>query len=118
MIENLCSEVTKGYSKDYKDINSCPLPEHHLNKVKLIFNQRIECRCEKKLTKEEEKQWEPSDIYGDNNSKQSNTNNESKENDSDGINIYTMSKGKDDDKDDAEEYLHIGEKVDLEGAEK
>ncbi len=29
-----------------------------------------------------------------------------------------MSKGKDEDKDDGKEYLHIGEKVDMEGAEK
>ncbi len=33
------------------------------------------------------------------------------------IYIYTTSKGKDEDKDDGEEYLYIGEKVDMEGAE-
>jgi hypothetical protein len=47
-----------------------------------------------------------------------NTNNKSEEHDSDEFNIYTMSEGKDEDKDDGEEYLHIGEKVDMEGAEK
>jgi hypothetical protein len=35
-----------------------------------------------------------------------------------GTNIYTLSKSKDEDKDDGKEYLHIGEKVDMEGAEK
>jgi hypothetical protein len=69
------------------------------------------------LTKEEEEQWEPSDINSDNN-KLSNTNDKSKEHDSDEYNIYTTSKGKDEDKDDDEEYLHIDEKVDMEGAEK
>jgi hypothetical protein len=69
------------------------------------------------LTKEEEEQWEPSDINSDND-ELSNTNNESREHDSDEFNIYTSSNGKDEDKDDGEEYLHIGEKVDMEGAEK
>jgi hypothetical protein len=69
------------------------------------------------LTKEEEGQWEPSNINSDND-KLSNTNDKSKEHDSDEFNIYTMSKGKDEDKDDGEEYLHIGEQVDIEGAEK
>ncbi len=32
---------------------------------------------------------------------------------SDKINIYTMSKGKDEDKDDGEQYLHLGKKVDM-----
>ncbi len=110
--------MTKGHSKHFEEINSCPIPEHCLNKIKLLFDQRIECRCtEYNLTKEEEEQWEPSDINTDNNAL-SNTNNESKEYDSDKINIYTTSKGKDEDKDDSEEYLHISEKVDIEGAEK
>jgi hypothetical protein len=117
-IKNLCLEVTKGYSKHYKEINSCPPPEHCLNKIKLLFDQRLECRCAKyNLTKEEEEQWEPSDINSDYN-KVSNTNNESKEHDSDEFNIYTTSKGKDENKDDGKENLHIGEKVDMEGAEK
>ncbi len=98
--------------------NSCLLPEHCLNWIKLIFNQRIEHRCAKyNLTEEEEEQWEPSNINSDND-ELSNTNNESKEHDSDEINIYTTREGEDEDKDDGEEYLHIGEKVDMEGAEK
>ncbi len=69
------------------------------------------------MTKEEEEQWEPSNINSDKD-KLSNTNDKSKEHDSDEFNIYTTSKGKDEDKDDSEEFLHIGEKVDMEGAEK
>jgi hypothetical protein len=69
------------------------------------------------LTQEEEEQWKPSNINSDND-ELSNTNNKSKEHDSDEFNIYTTSKGKDEDKDDGEEYLHIGEKVDMKGAEK
>jgi hypothetical protein len=56
-IKNLCSEVTKGYSKHYKEINSCRPPKHCLNKIKLLFDQLIESRCAKyNLTKEEEEQ--------------------------------------------------------------
>ncbi len=41
-----------------------------------------------------------------------------KEHDLDEFYIYTTSKGKDEDEDDCEEYLNIGEKVNMEGAEK
>ncbi len=85
-----------------------------MNKIKLLFNQRIECRCaEYNQTKEEEEQWEPSNLNSDD-EELSNTDNESKEHDSDKINIYTMSKGKDEDEDCGVEYLHIGEKDDME----
>jgi hypothetical protein len=103
--------MTKGYSKHYKEINSCHPPKHHLNKIKILFNKRLECRCaEYNLTKQEEEQWEPSDINGDGN-KLSNADDESKEHDSDEFYIYTTSKGEDEDEDDGKEYLHIGEKV-------
>ncbi len=53
-ITKLCSKVIKGYSKHCKEINSCPLPKHCLNKIKLLFGQRIERTCAKfNLTKEE-----------------------------------------------------------------
>jgi hypothetical protein len=66
-IKKLYSKVIKGYSKHYKEINSCPLPEQRLNEIKLLFNQCIERRCiECNLTKEEEEQWEPSDKIVDN----------------------------------------------------
>jgi hypothetical protein len=35
----------------------------------------------------------------------------------DKINTYTMSKGKDEDKDYSERYLHLGKKVDMKGVE-
>jgi hypothetical protein len=44
-IRDLCSKVIKGYSKHYKELNSHLLPKQHLKKIKLLFNQRIECRC-------------------------------------------------------------------------
>ncbi len=69
------------------------------------------------MTKEEKEQWEQSNINSYND-KLSNTDNKSKEHDSDKINIYTTSEGKDEDKGDSEEYLHIGEKIDMEGDEK
>ncbi len=68
------------------------------------------------MTKEEKEQWEPSNINSDDD-KLSNTDDKSEKHDSDEFNIYTTSKGKDEDKYDGEEYLHIGEKIDIEGAE-
>jgi hypothetical protein len=62
--------------------------------MKLLFDQRLECRCaEYNLTKEDEEQWEPSDINSDND-KLSNTEKESKEHDLDEFNITTTSKGR------------------------
>ncbi len=98
-IKKLCSKVIKGYSKHYKEINSCPLPEQCLNGIKLLFDQRVECRCAKyNLTKEEEEQLEPSNKIVDND-KWSNTKDKSEEHDLDTINIYTMREGKDKDED-------------------
>jgi hypothetical protein len=54
------------------------------------------------LTKEEEEQWEPSNINSDG-KELSNTNHQFKEHDSDEFNMYTTSKGKDEDKDDGKE---------------
>jgi hypothetical protein len=117
-IRNLCLKVTKGYSKHYIEINSSPPPKLCLNEIKLLFDWRLECRCAKyKLTKEEEEQLELSYINSDDD-KLPNTNDKSKEHGSDEFNIYTTSKGEDEDEDDGEEYLHISEKVDMEGAEK
>jgi hypothetical protein len=97
-IKKLCSKVIKGNSKHYKEINSHPLPEQCLNEIKLLFDQRLECRCAKyTLTKEVEEQWEPSNKTVDDD-ELSNTDEESKEHDLDEISIYTTSKGKDDNK--------------------
>jgi hypothetical protein len=116
-IKKLCSEVFKGYNKQYEEINSRSLPEQCLNEIKLLFDQRIERRCaEYNLTKEEEEQREPSNKIVDNN-EISNTDNKSEEHDLDEINIYTTSKGKDEDRDFGEKYLHPGEKVDMKGVE-
>jgi hypothetical protein len=116
-IKKLCSKVIKGYSKHYKEINSCPLPEQCLDEINLLFDQRKERRCaEYNLTKEEEEQWEPSNKFVINDEK-SNTDIKSEEHDLDNINIYTMSKGKDEDKDYGEKYLHLGKKVDMKGVE-
>ncbi len=69
------------------------------------------------MTTEEEEQLEPSNKIVDHNER-SNTNDKSKEHDLDKINIYTTSKGKDEDKDYSEKYLHFGKKVDMKGVEK
>ncbi len=99
---NLCLEVTKGYSKNYEKINCLP-SKHCLNKIKLLFDEYLERRCAKyNLTKEKEEQLEPSNINSDDD-KLSNTDDKSKKHHSEKFNIYTMSKGKDEDKDDDEE---------------
>jgi hypothetical protein len=49
------------------------------------------------------------------NDEQSNTNKKSEEHDSDEIDIYTASKGKNEDKHHGEKYLHLGKKVDMKG---
>ena len=109
--------MIKGYSKYYEEINCRPLPKQHLNKIKLLFDQRIGRRSAKyNLTKEEEGQWEPSNKIIDNN-ELSNTNNESKEYDWEKINIHTTSECKDEDKDYSDKYLHIGKKVDMKRVE-
>jgi hypothetical protein len=68
------------------------------------------------LTKEEEEQWEPSNKIVDND-ELSNTDHKSKEHDLDEINIYTTSKGKDEDKDYGEKYIHLGKKFNMKGVE-
>jgi hypothetical protein len=116
-IEKLCSKVIKGYSKHYEENNSCSLPEQCLNEIKLLFDHRIECRCAKyNLTKEEEEQWELSNTIVDSDER-SNTDDKSEEHDLDKINTYMTSKGKDEDKDNGEKYLHLGKKVDMKGVE-
>jgi hypothetical protein len=116
-IKKLCSKVIKGYSKHYEELNSWPLPEQCLNKIKLLFDQCTECRCAKyNLTKKEEEQWEPNDKIVDDNER-SNTDNKSEEHDSDKINVYTTSEGKDEDKVYGEKYLYLGKKVDMKGVE-
>ncbi len=68
------------------------------------------------MTKEEEEQWEPSNKIVDND-ELSNTYNKSKEHDLEKINIYTTTKGKDEDKDYGEKYLHLGKKFDMKRVE-
>jgi hypothetical protein len=43
--------------------------------------------------------------------------NQSEEHDLENINIYTMSKSEDEDKDYGKKYLHLGKKVDMKGVE-
>jgi hypothetical protein len=68
------------------------------------------------LTKEKEEQWELSDEIVDND-ELSNTDHKSKEHDLDKINIYTMSKGKDEDNNYGEKYIHLGKKFNMKGVE-
>ena len=68
------------------------------------------------MTQEEEEQWKPSNINSDND-ELSNTNNKSKEHYLDKINIYTMSKGKDEDNNYGEKYIHLGKKFNMKGVE-
>jgi hypothetical protein len=73
--------------------------------------------CQIQFDQKKEEQLEPSNINSDGD-KLLNTNNKSEEHESDEFNIYTTSEGEDEDEDGGEEYSHIGDKVDMEGAEK
>lgn len=109
-IRKLCSDVLEGYSSHCQEWYGHPVRQHNLDKIRLLYEQRIERRCaEYNLTILEEKQWEqPSHLkIGDDDY----SGEESEEHDSDVVDIYTSS---DDDEGDDEEDEPIKEPVLLE----
>ena len=106
----LCSDVLEGYSSHCQERYGHPVRQRNLDKIRLLYEQRIERRCaEYNLTILEEKQWEqPSNLKI---SDDGDSGDESEEHDSDVVDIYTSS---DDDEDDDEEDDPIGEPVLLE----
>ena len=87
-IRKLCCDVLEGYSSHCQEMYGHPVRQHNLDKIRLLYEQRIERRCaEYNLTILEEKQWEepPNLKIGDD----VDSGEESEEHDSDVVNIYT-----------------------------
>mgnify|MGYP006196684247 FL=1 len=106
-IRKLCSDVLEGYSSHCQEWYGHPVRQRNLDKIRLLYEQRIERRCaEYNLTILEEKQWEqPSNLKISNNG---DSGDESEEHDSDDVYIYTSSE---DDEDDDDEYDPVEEPV-------
>ena len=99
-IRKLCSEVLEGYTKDCQERYGHPATQHSLNKIQLLYEERIQRRCaEYNLTMAEEMWWEPSQKIAHDN-KDDSSGEESEEHDSDVVNIYTTSDDDEDDSDD------------------
>ena len=59
----LCSDVLEGYSSHCQEWYDHPVKQRSLDKIRLLYEQRIERRCaEYNLTILEEKQWDPSNL--------------------------------------------------------
>ena len=98
-IRKLCSQVLEGYNKECEERYGHPATQHSLNKIQLLYEERIQRRCaEHNLTMAEERKWEPSQKIAHNN-KDDSYSEESEEHDSDDVNIYTTSDDDDDDDD-------------------
>ena len=109
-IRKLCCDVLEGYSSHCQEMYGHPVRQHNLDKIRLLYEQRIERRCaEYNLTILEEKQWEepPNLKIGDD----VDSGEESEEHDSDVVNIYTSSDDDEKDDDDDEDYEPIEEPV-------
>ena len=98
-IYQMATDVIDGYGDEYYKKKDKPLPQETVDKIMLLYHNRIERRCiEVGLTVEEEEQWDPEeatiDIYD-----LSDSGEESEEHDSDDVCFYS-DMDKEDDKDD------------------
>jgi len=99
-IRKLCSAVLEGYTQHCEEIYGHPATQHSLNKIQLLYEERIQRRCaEYNLSMAEEMWWEPSQKIAHDN-KDDSSGEESEEHDSDVVNIYTTSDDSDDDSSD------------------
>ena len=98
-IYEMSTDVVEGYSTFYFDKHGKPLPQETVDKIMLLYHNRIERRCnEVGLTVEEEEQWDPEDADIDVYSL-SDSGEESEEHDSDDVNFYSDVDDDDDDDD-------------------
>ena len=103
-IYEMSTDVVEGYSTFYFDKHGKPLPQETVDKIMLLYHNRIERRCnEVGLTVEEEEQWDPEDADIDVYSL-SDSGEESEEHDSDDVCFYT-----EDDNDDVDNGLSFEE---------
>jgi len=58
-IRRICSAVLEGYSSHCQEVYGHPVRQRNLDKIRLLYEQRIERRCaEYNWTSLEENQWE------------------------------------------------------------
>lgn len=108
-IYQMATDVVDGYGNEYYNKHDKPLPQEVIDKIMLLYHNRIERRCrEIGITVEEEEQWdiEASQIDPDD---LSDSGEESEEHDSDDVVFYS---GMDDDDDEDDDDDDDNEKVD------
>lgn len=99
-IYQMATDVVDGYGDVYYNKHLKPLPQETIDKIMLLYHNRIERRCQEVgITVEEEEQWNMEDAEIDP-CDLSDSGEESEEHDSDDVNFYS---GADDDDDDEEE---------------
>jgi len=99
-IYQMATDVIDGYGDEYYNKHDKPLPQETIDKIMLLYHNRIERRCiEVGLTVEEEEQWdlEEASINIDD---LSDSGDESEEHDSDDVSFYSDMENKDDKDDD------------------
>ena len=100
-IYQMATDVVDGYGNEYYNKYLKPLPQETIDKIMLLYHNRIERRCQEVgITVEEEEQWNMEDAEIDP-CDLSDSGEESEEHSSDDVNFY--SDGEDDDEDDDKE---------------
>ena len=96
--------MLEGYSSHCQERYGHPVRQRNLDKIRLLYEQRIERRCaEYNLTILEEKQWDPSNLKTAADDNVDSSGEESEEHDSDEVNIYTSSEEDDSSDEDRDE---------------
>ena len=91
-IRKLCSDVLEGYSSHCQEWYGHPVRQCSLDKIRLLYEQRIERHCaEYNLTILEEKKWDQSSLTTSTDDNVESSGEESEEHDSDVVNIYISS---------------------------
>jgi len=99
-IYQMATDVIDGYGDEYYNKHDKPLPQETIDRIMLLYHNRIERRCiEVGLTVEEEEQWdlEEASINIDD---LSDSGDESEEHDSDDVSFYSDMENEDDKDDD------------------
>ncbi len=62
-IYQMATDVVDGYGDEYYNKHDRPLPQETVDKIMILYHNRIECRCvEVGLTVEEEEHWDPEEA--------------------------------------------------------
>ena len=118
-IYDMSTDVIEGYGTYYYDKHGKPLPQDTVDKIMLLYHNRIEHRCnEVGLSVKEEEQWDPKDT-NINVDALSDSGEESEEHDSNDVIFYSdmdaNSNDEDDDNADADDFTGTKGKGSLRG---